>query len=57
MPTKWPLFLFREFAPPIEKYPLFAKMGTSVVYVLVGSGRAGKNVHVTEDIIVQGEMS
>ena len=39
------------------KYPLFAKMGTSVVYVLVGSGRAGKIVHVTEDIIVQGEMS
>ena len=30
---------FREFALPIEKIPLiFAKMGTSVVYVLVGGG-------------------
>ena len=34
-----PFSWFREFAPPLKKYPLlFSKMGTSVVYVLVGSG-------------------
>ena len=32
---------FREFAPSIEKIPpFFAKMGTSVLYVLFGSGGA-----------------
>ena len=37
-----PFYWFREFAPPIEKNtPFFAKMGTSVVYVLVGSGGPG----------------
>ena len=32
---------FRKFTPLIEKYPFFAQLGTSVVYVLVGSGRPG----------------
>ena len=31
-----PFSWFHEFAPPIEKIPFFAKMGRSVVYVLVG---------------------
>ena len=29
---------FHEFAPPIKKYSLFAKLGTSMVYALAGSG-------------------
>ena len=38
--SKWPLFL--DFAPTVEKLPLFfAKVGTSVVYVLIGSGGGG----------------
>ena len=37
---------FREFAPPIEKLPLFSpKMGTSMVYALFGSAGAGVGVY------------
>ena len=37
-----PLSGFREFAPPIEKYSFFAKMGKSVIYTLVGSRGPGQ---------------
>ena len=43
VPAKWPLFLdFANSGLPLKKYPFFfAKMGTSVVYVLVGSRGGG----------------
>ena len=41
---KMTLFLgFANSRLPLKKYPFFAKMGTSVVYVLVGSRGPGRN--------------
>ena len=42
MPAKWPLFLVSRIrASHWKNTPFFAKMGRSVVYVLLGSRRAG----------------
>ena len=48
MPAKWPFFLVSWIRPSHWKNtPFFAKMGTSVVYVLVGSRGAGI-IHVLQ---------
>ena len=35
------LSIFLDFPPTYEKLPFFAKVGTSMVYVLIGSGGPG----------------